>query len=135
MAPSDVDLVRDGYAAFGRGDMVAVLALLDPDIEWIEPAGYPWGRTYRGHEDVLGLFRTAADMLGPSWRVEPDRLMACGEDGVLALGHHRGRNDEGDWEVAFAMVWRLNDGRAVAFRQYGDSAVLRQVIATARPGR
>lgn len=132
MAPTNVDILRDGYAAFSRGDIPAVLAVLDPDIEWIEPEGYPWGATYRGHDEVLGLFGTAAQMLGPDWRVEPDELLPCGDDGVLALGHHRGTGERGPWAVPFAMVWQLRDGRAVRFRQYGDTVLMRAVAAAAR---
>lgn len=29
-----IQLVRDSYAAFGRGDLDAVRALFDPDIVW-----------------------------------------------------------------------------------------------------
>jgi ketosteroid isomerase-like protein len=120
----DVAILRDGYAAFGRGDIPAVLAVFDPDIEWVEPEGYPWGRTYRGHDDVVGLFGAAAELLGPDWRVEPDRFVAT-EEGVLVLGHHRGSNAGGPWEVPFAMVWEMRDGRALRFRQYGDTVLMR----------
>ena len=120
----DVAILRAGYEAFGRGDIPAVLAVFDSGIEWTEPDGYPWGRTYRGHEEVVGLFGIAAELLGPEWRVEPDRFIAT-EDGVLVLGHHRGRNADGPWEVPFAMVWEMRDGRAVRFRQYGDTALMR----------
>ena len=126
----DVAILREGYAAFGRGDIPAVLAVFDPEIEWVEPEGYPWGRTYRGHEDVVGLFGTAAESLGPEWRVEPDRFVAT-EDGVLVLGHHRGRNDAGPWAVPFAMVWEMRDGRAVRFRQYGDTVLMRAAAGQA----
>lgn len=121
----DVDIVREGYEAFGRGDVPAVLAMLDPDIEWVEPAGYPWGRTYRGHDEVVGLFQEAAARLGPDWRVEPDRFVAT-DDGVLVMGRHTGGRDGGGWEVPFAMVWTMRDGRATHFRQYGDSALMRE---------
>ena len=131
MAPAtagteNVAILREGYEAFGRGDIPAVLAVFDPAIEWTEPEGYPWGRTYRGHEEVVGLFGTAAELLGPEWRVEPDRFIAT-EEGVLVLGHHRGGNAGGPWEVPFAMVWEMRDGRAVRFRQYGDTALMRTV--------
>jgi uncharacterized protein len=132
MAPTNVEILRDGYAAFGRGDIPAVLAVFDPDIEWIEPEGFPWGRTYRGHDEVVGLFGTAAQMLGPDWRVVPDELLPCGDDHVLALGHHRGTGEDGPWAVPFAMVWQMRDGKAVRFRQYSDTAMMRAVIEGAR---
>jgi uncharacterized protein len=120
----DVAIMREGYEAFGRGDIPAVLAVFDPDIEWVEPEGYPWDSTYRGHDQVLGLFGTAAALLGAEWRVQPERFVAT-EEGVLVLGHHRGRNDAGPWEVPFAMVWEMRDGRATRLRQYGDSVLMR----------
>lgn len=129
MVADDVARVREGYRAFARGDLAAVLDLLDPDIEWIEPEGYPWGRLYRGHDDVVTAFQTASLMLGPDWRVEPDDFVPTSV-GVLVLGHHRGRNAAGDWAVPFAMVWVMRDGRAVGFRQYGDTALMREVAET-----
>jgi uncharacterized protein len=126
---SDVDAVREGYAAFGRGDLAAVLALLDPDIEWIEPEGYPYGDVFHGHEEVLGLFHTAAETLGPDWRVAPDRFVGT-DEGVLVMGRHTGRRPDGAaWEVPFAMVWTMEDGRATHFRQYGDSALMLRALA------
>ena len=45
----NVDVVRGMYEAFGRGDIEAVLASFDPQIEWrqaesnpYEPEGKPW---------------------------------------------------------------------------------------------
>lgn len=33
----NVQTAKEGYAAFGRGDVPAILELLADDIEWIEP--------------------------------------------------------------------------------------------------
>lgn len=126
----DLERVQEGYAAFARGDMPAVLSLLDPDVEWTEPSGYPWGRVYRGHHDVLGLFGTAAGMLGPGWQVVPDRYYPL-DDGVLVLGRHVGAEGEDAWEVPFAMVWRMREGVATHFRQYGDTVLMREVAGRA----
>ena len=128
----DVEAIREGYAAFARGDIPAVLAVFDPNIEWIEPEGYPWGATFHGHDAVLGLVQTAAETLGPDWRVEPDRFVGT-DDGVLVMGRHTGRRADGTaWEVPFAMVWTMEDGRATHFRQYGDSALLREAAGPSR---
>ena len=39
---SNVQLARDVYDAFGRGDIPAVLEMMDPDIEWREAEGNPY---------------------------------------------------------------------------------------------
>ena len=42
--------LREAYAAFNRGDIDAAVRILDPDVEWIEPAEFPGGGTYHGIE-------------------------------------------------------------------------------------
>jgi len=37
--------LRAAYAAFNRGDIAAAVELLDPQIEWTEPAEFPGGGT------------------------------------------------------------------------------------------
>ena len=39
---SNVQLAKDLYAAFGRGDMPGVLAGFHPEIEWREAEGNPY---------------------------------------------------------------------------------------------
>jgi ketosteroid isomerase-like protein len=42
----NVQIVKDGFAAFGRGDMQDLLALFAEDIEWIVPGeGWPLAGT------------------------------------------------------------------------------------------
>jgi ketosteroid isomerase-like protein len=38
---SPVDVVRRFYAALGRGDVPAVISLLDPQVEWTETERAP----------------------------------------------------------------------------------------------
>src|SRR5688500_11361773 len=65
-APADV--VGGLYAAFGRGDMPGLLALIDPDVDWsldVDVPGAelaPMFRNGRGHEAVLGYFAGVAQM-------------------------------------------------------------------------
>jgi uncharacterized protein len=56
MSQENVAQVRSGYEAFARGDVDAVLALLDPDIDW-HPAIAPilGVETLRGREAVRGF--------------------------------------------------------------------------------
>lgn len=44
---SNVDIVRGAYEAFGRGDVHAVLGVLDPNVSWTEADGFPYAGTYR----------------------------------------------------------------------------------------
>jgi ketosteroid isomerase-like protein len=39
---SNVQMMRDLYAALGRGDMATVFGAMDPGIEWREAEGNPY---------------------------------------------------------------------------------------------
>ena len=48
-----MQLARNVYDAFGRGDIPAVLEMMDPDIEWREAEGNPYkpdGKAWLGPE-------------------------------------------------------------------------------------
>jgi ketosteroid isomerase-like protein len=39
---SNVQLVRDAYDCFGRGDIPSLLGMMDPNIQWSEAEGNPY---------------------------------------------------------------------------------------------
>jgi hypothetical protein len=54
---SNIDIIKSLYQTFERGDISSVLNILDPNVEWIESEGIPYGGTFIGHEAVLnGVF-------------------------------------------------------------------------------
>jgi ketosteroid isomerase-like protein len=121
--------VQEGYAAFARGDVAAVLAVMDPDIVWSTPESVPGGGVYRGHAGVGEFFAGLMDRWG-ELHVEPETWIDGG-DYVVALGRHRGygKSTGTPVDLAFAHVWQLRDGRAIAFTEFFDSAVLAPALA------
>ncbi|MFE7418062.1 nuclear transport factor 2 family protein [Rhodococcus sp. NPDC057529] len=51
-------IVERLYAAGAAGDVEGVLSSLAEDVVVNEPSYLPWGGTYTGHEQFLGLFGT-----------------------------------------------------------------------------
>jgi hypothetical protein len=74
MRERNVEVVRRGYEAFGRGDLGAAMELFHPDVEWHDPER-PGGGTYRGHGGVL---RNLAEWLEgwEEFRLEPEEFLA-----------------------------------------------------------
>jgi uncharacterized protein len=73
-------------AAFGRGDIEALLALLDENVEWITPGPSDLltaGRR-RGRQQVAEFFQ-AVDRLFEIQRFEPQTFVSEG-DHVVVLG-------------------------------------------------
>jgi len=125
-ATTDVaTLVRSAYDLFARGDIPAVLELIDPEVEWIEAEGGPFAGTYRGPQAVLeGVF----GRIGSEWEnfvVQPETVVAQG-DTVIAVGTYRGtyRATSKPMEARFAHVWEMSDGRLRRLEQIADSAML-----------
>jgi ketosteroid isomerase-like protein len=121
---SPLEIARDSYAAFARHDTDAVLADLDPEIEWLQAQGLPHGGAYRGVDEVR---RNIFDPLDRDWwdefTAEPDEFIDAG-DQVVVLGRYRGAAKQTGrrLDVPFVHVWSIRDGKAVRFRQFLDTA-------------
>jgi len=131
-AQENVQIVKDGFAAFGRGDMQGLLALFAEDIEWIVPGeGWPLAGTYRGHAGVADFFQKISAMLERSL-FEPREFVAQG-DRVLVVGFERGRvkatnrTFEGHWVWAFT----VRNGKVTNVREYIDTLALARAFEMA----
>jgi hypothetical protein len=80
-----IETVRHIYAAFGRGDIPAILACLAEDVEWeygTPPNPVPWLQPLRGRSQVPRFFDTLMTQV-EFQRFEPKQVLA---DGPLVVG-------------------------------------------------
>jgi uncharacterized protein len=121
---TNIDLVRNLYSAFDRGDVGTVLAGFDPQIQWREADSFLYAdrNPYVGPQAVAeGVFmRLGADVDG--FVVVPERYVDGG-DTIVVEGRYRGTMKATGTQVdaQFAHVWQLRDGKAVRFQQYTDT--------------
>ena len=130
----NTQIVKDAYAAFGRGDVNAILETLDDSIEWEAVKGtegvVPTAGLRRGRDEVRQFFSQLAGTV-EFQRFEPRQFVAQG-DLVVALGYYSGtakptgRAFSSDW----VMVFTLNNGRVTRFQEFADSAALVNAFAT-----
>lgn len=121
-AQENVQLVKSGYAAFGRGDLPAMMALFADDIEWIIGSeGLPLSGTFRGHAGVSEFFQKLTSLVELQ-AFEPREFIADGNR-VIVVGWERarvkatGRTLENHW----VMAWTLGNGKVTNFREYSDT--------------
>jgi ketosteroid isomerase-like protein len=113
-------LIRRAYEAFGRGDVPAVLEVLDPDITWHVPGRSPLSGDYKGHPGVLEFFGRCQTLSAGTLRVVPDEVLAEG-DRVVALTTVSAERHGQAWSSPEVHVWEVAGGRAVEFVEYqGD---------------
>ena len=123
-----VELVQDLYAAFGRGDIPAVLACFDADIAWREAEGNPYqpsGAAWIGPDAVLeNLFMR----LGGEWdgfSVHPHHYHDAGST-IVVEGRYTGTflATGKPLDAQVCHVWTIASGKIVGFQQYVDTAQL-----------
>lgn len=124
-----VHIVEEAYRAFTRGDIPAVLDLLDPQVSWTEAAGSAYPGTHVGHEAVVSDVFTRLGEDWESFTPEPSEYIAAGST-VVALGRFVGvhRTTGRRMTARFAHVFRLTDGRITAFESINDTHQVRAAM-------
>ena len=131
MSQENVALVQAIYAAFGTGDVPGVVSRMSPDIVWNEAENFPYAdrNPYLGPEAILtGVFAR----LGTEWdgfAAIPDEYLDAG-DAVIVAGRYHGTYPATGraLDAQFVHVWRIEDGKAVAFQQYTDTLQAARVM-------
>jgi ketosteroid isomerase-like protein len=120
----NVQIVKDFFAAMGRGDKQGLLALSAEDIEWIVPGeGWPLAGTHRGHAGLADLLQKASEMEISS--PEPPEFVADG-DRVLVVGFARGRIKATNrtFEDHWVFDITVRNGKLTNVREYIDTQAL-----------
>jgi ketosteroid isomerase-like protein len=126
----NVEGLRGAYEALGRGDMEAVTATWETDIEFDGPnsSRMPGAGPHRGKEEVARLFSGMKDR----WEgllFSPDEFVEQGET-VVVLGHMEGRAKATgtDVKVPFVHVWRMREGKVARGQALTDTAVVADAL-------
>jgi hypothetical protein len=113
-AKENLNTIRNGYEAFGRGDIPAVLSVFDPNITWHIPGRSSMAGTYKGPDEVVGFFGQLVERTGGTFNLDIHDLLAS-DDHVVALARETGQRDGKSLDVNGAHIWHLRDGKAVEF--------------------
>jgi uncharacterized protein len=132
MSSQNLTLVQSVYDAFGRGDMPAVLAAMAPDLRWIaaEHSPYHRGTPYVGPDEVL---QHVFMPIGSNWEnflILPERFLDAGNTIVMEGRYCGTYKPTGRGTTAQVVhIWVVRDGKLIEFRQYTDTAELRDVVS------
>ena len=121
----NVQIVKDFFAAIGRGDKQGLLALVAEDIEWIIPGeDWPLAGTHRGHAGLTEVLRKASVEVETTYP-EPPEFVAQG-DRVLVVGVATGKIKATNktFEDHFVFVTTVRNGKLTNIREYIDTQAL-----------
>jgi hypothetical protein len=114
---TQVDTVREFYAAIAAGDTGKMVRLMAPDIEWISVVDF--NIQDRGPEEVMKKVFVPLMQEWESFSPDPSEFVVDGST-VVSLGRfacvHRATHKRAD--LAYAHVWDVQDGKIDRHRQY-----------------
>jgi ketosteroid isomerase-like protein len=130
MSAENVQLVRSVYENFMKGDIPAVLGVLDPEVEWIEgeQSFLPHRGTHKGPQAVAqGVFAMVPETFD-EFAVVPVALHDAG-DVVVVEGRVTGTTKAGlKLDAPAAWVWTVRDGKVVRNVNYHDNDHWREAL-------
>ena len=128
----NVDLIRRLYAAFRAADYDTFATLCAAEIEWIQNEGFPYGGRHVGPQAVIdGVFLTLP-RYWDGFAYDVNEMLDAGNR-VVVLGAYVGTHRETgkSFRAETTHVFDIADGLVTRFRQYTDTAIVRDA---ATPG-
>jgi uncharacterized protein len=117
-------IVRSFYDALGRGDLGAVLSLLDPEVEWTEAERFPYySGTWHGPQAVVDNLLVPLSKDWEDFSTKVTEVITEGER-VVSLGTYSGtfKKSRRSFAAPFAHVWTVRSERLAKFNMYTDTA-------------
>jgi ketosteroid isomerase-like protein len=110
----NVARIKDGYAAFAKGDFAVLNDLFAEDLLWHVGGRNQLTGDYRGREAVYGFFGKLMEVTEGSYHVDLHAVFADDEHGVALVVSTASRGGR-RIEVNEAHVVHLRDGKVTEF--------------------
>jgi ketosteroid isomerase-like protein len=103
-------LLRDAYAAFGRGDIEGYWSVCAPEFTFNVPGRNAMAGSYSGKDTFMGMVGKVMQLTAGQFQEEVHDVLANDEHGVVLAIHRFTRNGQA-FEYRTAHVYELCDGR------------------------
>ncbi len=124
-ARTNLQIVDGMYNSFAMGNIPAVLADMDPNVEWNESENFPYadGNPYIGPNAVMeGVFKR----LGSEWeywKLTDQVFYESKNDEIIVTGRYNAKHKKTGKGInaQFVHMWWFKNGKVVRFQQYADT--------------
>ena len=122
----NVGVVQQAYAAFGRGDLDGLIALLDPQVSWRTPGppDLPSAGLRHGPDAVRDFFGVLLNTFEITNFIPSDFLAQGDKVVVLGTSLERVKATGTAIDFRWVHVFTLHNGRIVAFEEPADVSAL-----------
>src|SRR5436190_20133779 len=115
MSQENVEVVRSFYHAWAREEFPGPVELMDPEIEYVNPAGAVEPGTRRG----LAAFSRAVEKVfegWETWQTEPEQFNDVGDQVAVVVRYRaRGRRSGVEVEGRESALWTLRNGKVARY--------------------
>lgn len=110
----NVELTQRGYEAFAKGDFAELSNIFADDIVWHSPGPGPLSGTYRGRDEVFGLFGRLVEESGGTFKLEVHDVLANDDHAVALTTTSMSRGGK-SIQTNDANVFHIKDGKVTEF--------------------
>ncbi len=103
-------LLRNGYEAFGRGDMAVLTELFAENVVWHLPGNNQLSGVHRGRDAVFGIFAKTTQLSGGTFKIDVHDVLANDEHAV-ALTRATGSRQGKQLNSLDTDVYHVSDGK------------------------
>jgi ketosteroid isomerase-like protein len=122
MSQENVEIVRSFYDAWARDEFPGPEELMDPEIEYVNPAGAVEPGTRRGR----AAFSRALEKVFEGWEIwqmEPEQFTTVKDQVAVVVRYRaRGRGSGVEVEGQESALWTLRDGKVAGYAWFHEPA-------------
>jgi len=122
VSQANIEIVQRFYDAWAGDEFPGPIELMDPEVEYVNPAGAVEPGTRRGFDE----FRRAIEKVfegWETWQMDPEGFRAVGDQVAVVVRYRaRGRGSGVEVEGRESALWTLRDGRVVRYAWYHEPA-------------
>ena len=131
-SPDNINIIKKLYDDFATGDIPAVGAVMDANIEWNEAENFPLadGNPYIGFDAIMkGVFgRIGAEW--EYWNLADLNYTEMSDDKIFVTGRYQDKYKKNGAVINLQMahLWKLKDGKIIKFQQYADTKTIAEAM-------
>jgi ketosteroid isomerase-like protein len=131
MSQENVEIIRRLLDAWNRQDIEGILAVTDPEVEYVNAPTAVEPGTRRGHDEVVTVMRKQWEILSGGLQ-EIDRFHDRGEE-IITEGHISRTMPGSDARISNPVLisWKFRDGKLIRFEALGAGPDFRDALEAA----
>ncbi len=122
MSEENVEVVREAWDAWLRGDMDSLLTCYDPEVVWDLTHFRDWpDNTYRGHQGVRRFLEEWLEVWD-DYEAGVEEIRTAPDGRVVSLAWQRGRGRQSGlpMEIEYALIATVRDGMILRLDNYDE---------------